>query len=100
MVVLGVLCFLSWIGAAYGPELRRRAPVLQAQDGTCVCHAVVVNRDGDLEGAVRQIDGIITAEKHRIGRLRWKEAHDAGSVGMPAAAGVTAGAATPELQTC
>ena len=66
-----------------------------------MCHAVVVNQDRDLEGAVRQIDGIIIAEKHRISRLDWKDAYDCGSVSLPAAAGVTAGAAaTPELQTC
>lgn len=41
--------------------------------------AVVLNREGDLEGAVRQIDAIITAEKHRISRLRWQDGDEPSS---------------------
>ncbi|BDA45898.1 Guanylate kinase [Coccomyxa sp. Obi] len=37
---------------------------------------VVLNRDGDLQGAVQQIDAIISAERHRTHRIRW---HDSAS---------------------
>ncbi|KAK9904205.1 hypothetical protein WJX75_006739 [Coccomyxa subellipsoidea] len=34
---------------------------------------VVLNNDGDLQGAVQQIDAIITAERHRTRRIRWHD---------------------------
>lgn len=58
----------------------------------CVCGAVVLNRDGDLQGAVQQINAIISAERHRTQRVRW---HDS-EPDQPA----SRASAVPQMQKC
>ena len=67
----------------------------------CGVLAVVENRDADLEGAVQQIDTIISAEKRRVNRLRLQDAAgDASGVQQPVLTAVVSEAQTPELQKC
>lgn len=65
-----------------------------------VVAAVVENRDADLEGAVQQIDTIISAEKRRVSRLRLQDAKGATTVQQPLCSAARAGVQTPELQKC
>ena len=62
---------------------------------------MVENRDADLEGAVQQIDAIISAEKRRVSRLRLQEDAEAAiAAQQPVRSAAIVEAQTPELQKC
>ena len=89
-------CGLQWVAQeSFLSDSHWVGSCLQVLDLRAVWGAVVLNNDGDLQGAVQQIDAIITAERHRTHRIRW---HD--SAPSQPSSRAAAPEKLPEMQKC